>query len=216
MTTVCDHFKRPWSATAICCVGVVVSGLSFENSIFSLPTAAALCIGLSSYAASTCGSRIKATKLLLFNSGLFALIFVLLRVTLTAPWRFPREFWPWLQRIFRVWWLSECSALILALIAVGLVAIELAGRIGGHTTRKRFQWNIVAVASVLVAINIVHFLRPFRCYDCFFPYGLPFTLFTEGGYAGGRGFVWTGLVADAALIPAFATIGTLLWNQLST
>lgn len=217
MTTVKvrDHFNSAWLATAVCCVGVVVTGLSFENSVFGLSIAAALCIGLLCYAASACGSRIKATKLLLFTSGLFALTFVLLRVTLTA-WRFPPEFWPWLHRIFRVWWLSECSAIILALIGVGFAAIEIAGKIGGDVTRKRFQWSIIAAASVLVAGNIVHFLRPVWCFDCFFPYGLPFTLYTEGGYAGGAGFVWTGLVADAALIPAFAAICTLLWNQIAT
>jgi len=213
--TVRGHFNGAWLATAVCCVGVMVTGLSFENSVFSLSIAAALCIGLLCYGVSACGSRIKAAKLLLFNSGLLALILVLLRVTLTA-WRFPREFWPWLHRIFRVWWLSECSAIILALIGVGLVAIEVAGKIGGDATRKRFQCSIIAGASALVAVNTVSFLRPVWCYDCFFPYGLPFTLFTEGGYAGGAGFVWTGLAAAAALIPAFAAICTLLWNQMAT
>ncbi len=81
--------------------------------------------------------------------------------------------------------------------------------------RKRLQWSIIEAASLLVAFNIVHFLRPVWCADCFFPYGVPFTLFTEVGYGGGGGFVWTGLVADAALIPAFATVCTLLWNQMS-
>src|SRR5579863_1425721 len=157
--TVRDFFNSAWLATAVCCVGVVVTGLSFENFVFSLSIAAALCIGLLCYAASACGSRIEATKLLFFNSGLLALIFVLLRLTLTA-WRVPREFWPWLHRIFRVWWLSECSAIILALIGMGFVAIEVAGKIGGDATRKRFQWSISAAASVLVAANIVHFLRP--------------------------------------------------------
>jgi hypothetical protein len=88
---------------------------------------------------------------------------------------------------------------MLALTGVGLVAIEVAGKIGGDATRKRFQWSIIAAAAVLLAVNIVNFLRPVWCYDFFFPYGLPFTLFPEGGYAGGAGFLWTGLVADAAL-----------------
>jgi hypothetical protein len=215
--TVRDHLKGTWLPTAVSCVGVVVTGLLLENSVFSLSIAAALCICLLCYAASACGSRTKATKLIFFNSGLLALIFVLLPVTLTkVGWHFPSVFWPWWHRIYRVWWLSECSAILLALIAVALVAIEVAGKIGGDTTRRRFQWCVIAAASILVVVNTASFLRPVWCDDCFFPYGLPFTLFTEGGYAGGAGFVWIGLVADTALIPAFAAICTLLWNQLAT
>src|SRR5881394_527860 len=90
------HFKSGWLATAVCCGGVMVTGLSFETSLFSLSIAAALCVGLLCYGTSASGSRIKAAKLLLFNSGLLALIFVLLRVTPVAPltvWRFRPEFW---------------------------------------------------------------------------------------------------------------------------
>jgi len=211
--------NRTRLATGICCLGVVITGLALENSVFSLCIVAASCIGSLSYGALVCGSRIKAAKLFLLNAGLLVLIFALLGVTLTnLAGRIPvGEFWQWqwLHRIYRVWWLSECSAIILALIAAGLVTIDVAGRIGGDAMRKRFQWSIIGAASLLVALNIVHFLRPVWCADCFFPYGVPFTLFTEGGYGGGGGFVWTGLVADAALIPAFATVCTLLWNQMS-
>ncbi len=208
-----DQLNRTWLATAACCVGVVVTGLSFENSVLSLSIAAALCIGLLFYVISACGSRIKAAKILLFNSGLFALIFAVLRATLDSEARhFPPVFWPWLHRIFRVWWLSECSAIMLALVTAGLVAIEVAGNMGGDTTRRRFQSCLIAAASILVVVNIANFLRPVWCADCFFPYGLPFTFFTDGGFAGGGGFVLLGLVADAALIPTFAAICTLLWK----
>lgn len=211
--------NRTRLATAICCLGVVITGLALENSVFSLCIVAASCIGSLSYGASVYGSRIKTAKLFLLNAGLLTLIFALLGVTLTnVAWRIPVDQfwrWEWLHRIYRVWWLSERLAIILALIAAGLVTIEVAGKIGGDTMRKRFQWSIIGAASLLVAVNIVHFLRPAWCADCFFPYGLPFTLFTAGGYQGGAGFVWTGLVADAALIPAFATVCTLLWNQMA-
>jgi hypothetical protein len=49
--TVRNHLNSTWLATAVCCVGVVVTGLSFENSVFSLSIAAALCIALLSYGA---------------------------------------------------------------------------------------------------------------------------------------------------------------------
>ena len=214
--TMSDQFNRKWLATAVCCVGVVVTGLSLEDSIFSLSIAAALCIGLLAYGASVCGSRITMAKLLFLNAGLFAVIFVLLREILNnIAFHFSPVFWPWLHRIFRVWWVSVCSAIMLTLIAAGILAIEVAGRLGGETTRKRFQQCVISAASILVIVNIANFLRPVSCADCFFPYGLPFTLFTEGGFAGGGGIVWLGLVADAALIPAFATICTLLWNRIT-
>jgi hypothetical protein len=191
----------------------VIIGLSFESFVFSLSIAAALCIGSLSYGAAVYGSRIKDAKLFLLNAGLLALISATLRVTLNVAWR--TELWSWLHRIYRVSWLSECSAIILGLIATGLMTIEVAGKVGGDAMQKRYQWSMIGGASVLVAANTVHFLRPVDCADCFFPYGLPFTLFTEGGYGGGGGLVWAGIIANAVLIPAFAIICTLLWNRLA-
>jgi len=213
--TVRDGFHHKWLATTACCVGVVATGLSLENSIFSLSIAAGLCISLLVHGASICSSRITTAKLLFLNAGLFAVIFLLLRVMLNVAFHFPPVFWPWLHRSFRVWRLSICSAIMLALIAAGILAIEVAGRIGGETTRKRFQQCVIAAAAILVVVNVTNSLRPVWCADCFFPYGLPFTLFTEDGFAGGGGIVWLGLVGDAALIPAFAIIGTLLWNRIA-
>lgn len=214
--TVRGDLNSTWLATAVCCIGVVITGLSLENSVFSLSIAATLCIGLLFYAVSRCGSRTKAAELLLVGSGLLALIFVLSRVVLNnVVFHFSPVFWPWFHRMFRVWWVSECSAILLALMAAAVVAIEVAGNIAGDTIRMRFQWCVIAATSILVVINIAHFLRPVRCADCFFPYGLPFTFFTDGGFAGSGGFVWLGLVGDAALIPAFAIVCTLLWNQIA-
>jgi hypothetical protein len=51
-----------------------------------------------------------------------------------------------------------------------------------------------------VAANTVHFLRPVTCYDCFFPYGVPFTFYRDGGYAGGGGLVLRGLAADTITV----------------
>lgn len=209
--------KRTWLATDIFCSVVVLVGLSFEHSVLScFSIAAMLCVGLWFYGASTCVSRVKAAKLLFLNAGVLAVIVVLLRVVLNnVAFRFPPMFWTWAHRIFRVWRLSEYAAIILALIAAGLAAIEVASTIGGDTTRNRFQRCVIAAASILIVVNIANFVRPVWCADCFFPYGLPFTLFTEGGFAGGGGIVSLGLIADAALVPAFATICTLLWERIA-
>ena len=149
--------NRTWLATAICCFGVVGIGLSLENSVVRLAIAAALCISSLSYGASVYGSRIKAARLFLLTAGLLTLIFVALWLMLSKAWLSFDFSSPWPHRIYRVWSLSECSAIILAVIAAGLMTIEVAGKIGGDLMRSRFQWSTIAAASVLVAVNITHF-----------------------------------------------------------
>src|SRR3954464_5487196 len=82
--------NRTRLATAICCVGVLATGWSLENSAFDLAIAAALCIASSSYAASERTSRVKAAQLFLLNAALLVLVAALLRVMLAKlGWRFP-------------------------------------------------------------------------------------------------------------------------------
>jgi len=210
-----DHINDTWLASFLYCLGILVIGLTVEYSIYSLPIAAAFCLGLFSYAVLGCGSRIRAAKLLFFNSAFLLVLFVTLRVGLAKGFRHFNLYSPWPHRAYRVWWLSECSLIILTLMAAGLIAIHAAGYVGGNKTRIRFQWCVSAVAFIVVAINIANLLRLVSCADCFFPYGLPFTFFSEGGYGGGGGFVWHGIAGDAAVIFAFASLCTLLWNRIA-
>lgn len=185
-----------------------------ESFAYSLSIAAVLCVGLLAYGVSVCRPRIGAAWLLALASAVLVAIFVPLRVGLDKSFRHFPLFSHWPHRIYRVWWLSECAAIIVALMALGVLAVEVVGSITGDTARKRFQWSVTAAASILVAVNVGSLLRPVSCVDCFFPYGVPFTFYTEGGYGGGAGFVWHGIVGDAALVFAFATGCTLLWNQI--
>ena len=73
---------------------------------------------------------------------------------------------------------------------------------------------LLATALVFVIANTIHFLRPATCADCFFPYGLPFTLYHDGGFAGGAGFVWKGLAGDVACVLAVALLGGRIWEQI--
>ena len=68
--------------------------------------------------------------------------------------------------------------------------------------RRIFSYAIglLVSAGVFAVINYRHFHRPAACADCFFPYGLPFTIYHEGGFGGGAGYVWAGLAGDAALM----------------
>jgi hypothetical protein len=83
-----------------------------------------------------------------------------------------------------------------------------------HTPKNQPNWYAIALlttALVFVTANTIHFLRPASCADCFFPYGLPFTLYHDGGFAGGAAFVWGGLAADIACVVGIALlIGRIL------
>lgn len=59
---------------------------------------------------------------------------------------------------------------------------------------------IGVVAGLFAAANVVHFYRPATCFDCFFPYGVPFTMYHEGGFAGGAGYEPRGIAAAVLLV----------------
>ena len=72
----------------------------------------------------------------------------------------------------------------------------------------RYIGGLLISTGVFGLINYLHFHRPESCDDCFFPYGLPFTMYHEGGFAGGAGFVWLGLAGDlAAMLSCGIAIG---------
>lgn len=76
--------------------------------------------------------------------------------------------------------------------------------------------TFAATGLVFVAANTAHFLRPATCADCFFPYGLPFALYRDGGFAGGAGIVWGGLAADIACIVGIALLAGRIWEVLAS
>jgi hypothetical protein len=68
---------------------------------------------------------------------------------------------------------------------------------------------------LFAAINLYHLLRPVTCWDCFFPFGLPFTFYQEGGYAGGAGVVWKGLMPDLLILVLVTTLAQYAWTRLA-
>jgi len=69
------------------------------------------------------------------------------------------------------------------------------------SSEKGAYWIGLSVSVALFGImNYVSFSRRVTCWDCFFPFGWPFRLFQQGGFAGGRGIVWPGLAADVFLM----------------
>jgi hypothetical protein len=69
--------------------------------------------------------------------------------------------------------------------------------------------SLLAAVCLFVAINYKNFSRPQYCADCSYLYGVPFTFFREGGFAGTREIVWGGVVAD--LLVGMVCAAALAW-----
>jgi hypothetical protein len=88
----------------------------------------------------------------------------------------------------------------------------------GSPTGRSYKYGVALALSgvVFVLVNTAHFLRHADCADCFFRYGLPFTVYHEGGYAGGNAFVWGGLAADVGCVVIFALLLGRIWQAIAT
>jgi hypothetical protein len=96
----------------------------------------------------------------------------------------------------------------------GNIEIREGGR-GSVKTPTKYVASLFVSVVLFAALNLVHFLRPEICSDCFFPYGVPFTFFKEGGYGGGGGFVWYGFLGDVLVVCAVgAALGSARFQEL--
>ena len=89
---------------------------------------------------------------------------------------------------------------------------RMLGRDRPKGTSYRFGITFAATGLSFVIANTAHFLRRVTCYDCFFPYGLPFTFYRDGGEGGGGGLAMRGLAADAAVVMAGAMLLGGVWQ----
>ena len=107
-----------------------------------------------------------------------------------------------------------------AVIDAGLAAIAwwaygfLTREVAAQKTTERYGICLLFVTCGLGIANNPYFWSSV-CSDCFAPHGFPFTFFHEGGFAGGEGFVSTGILGNSvtALIAALAS--GLVWNRLA-
>ncbi len=90
------------------------------------------------------------------------------------------------------------------------------GRTPTKTTEaQRYVISFLTSSCALGIANEIHSWRPVTCWDCFWPHGIPFTFFHEGGFAGGAGFVWSGVIGDALVILLLAVFFGWVWNWRS-
>ena len=108
----------------------------------------------------------------------------------------------------------DCGLAAISLGVYGLLIREAGSdrRIGQS---ERYRISLLFSACALGIANHFHFARMGTCWDCFRPDGVPFTLFHEGGMAGGEGFVWKGVVADFLVVLVLGFVVGLVWNTLA-
>jgi hypothetical protein len=84
------------------------------------------------------------------------------------------------------------------------------------TQKKTGRYGIclLLVTCGLGIANNSYFWRS-GCSDCFAPHGIPFTFFHEGGFAGGEGFVWTGVLENTIVVLIVALVSGLVWNRFA-
>jgi hypothetical protein len=75
----------------------------------------------------------------------------------------------------------------------------------------RYAICFLLVTCVLGIANNSYFWHS-GCSDCFAPHGIPFTFFHEGGFAGGEGFVWTGVLENSIVVLVVSVVSGVVWR----
>jgi hypothetical protein len=77
---------------------------------------------------------------------------------------------------------------------------------------RRYLFSVVAATLVWACANLAHYYPRVTCWDCFWPYGLPFTFYRQGGFAGGGGWVWSGVLGDLTIVLLVGFLVGTMWN----
>jgi hypothetical protein len=80
-------------------------------------------------------------------------------------------------------------------------------------TRIKYAIAVILAVLVLGFANYLEWKRPTGCVDCFATKGVPFAVYNFGGYQGGAGWVWTGLLADLGATIGSGLIVGFLWSR---
>lgn len=107
-----------------------------------------------------------------------------------------------------------------AAVDAGLAAIAwwayavLTREVARQRRAERYGICLLLVTCGLGIANKPYFWRS-GCSDCFAPHGIPFAFFHEGGFGGGEGFVWTGILENTIVVLIVALVSGFVWNRLA-
>jgi len=129
-------------------------------------------------------------------------------------------FWLWL---YSAGWLHSAGLLhgiYLPLAVTTNAGFWLLCAVAWRTVKEHFSGvrahpyalAFLTATTVFVSVNVVHFMRPATCFDCFLRHGVPFPLYHEGGFAGGAAIMWGGLAADVLIVVAIAMLFGTMWR----
>jgi hypothetical protein len=83
-------------------------------------------------------------------------------------------------------------------------------------SRDQMQRPVISLGTSLLLFWIGNIFNwPLPCEDCFQQIGWPFHYYNKGGFAGGAGYEWPGLVGDLLIIAIVAVITAWVLGKIS-
>jgi len=80
------------------------------------------------------------------------------------------------------------------------------------STIRRYAVSVIVAYVAFVIFNHWYFAGKGYCYDCFFHYGVPFAYFNEGGFAGGGGYILSGVLGDGIVVIIGGAVIAKIWQ----
>lgn len=80
-------------------------------------------------------------------------------------------------------------------------------------TRTRCAIALIVSALAFGLANYREWKRPVGCDDCVATKGVPFAAYNFGGFQGGAGWVWPGLLADIGVTIGGGLLLGFLWSR---
>jgi len=78
----------------------------------------------------------------------------------------------------------------------------------------RLRFLLSAMVLIAVFKGMSEMTAP-QCWDCFAHYGFPFAYYNMGGFAGGAGIIWPGLLGDLVIVILGAIVMVAVWEFVS-
>ena len=65
---------------------------------------------------------------------------------------------------------------------------------------------------LIVLFKVMSEITAPQCWDCFAHYGFPFAYYNMGGFVGGAGIIWPGLLGDLVTVIFGAVLIVAIWE----